>query len=193
MLRRDILRNGLAVACAMATGAGAVSSLANAAAGELKPAHRASIRLAGALRSIGSEFCVDAAQRLETNGRNNGDISLHLRRAGLSGPDAAVIGRALGALTTAEAATLVSFSLSYNSGIGDAGIAAIAPALPVPLAELGLVGCGIGDRGGEALLHWAQNASGLRVICVEDNQFSEHIKTRFADLARTNKNLLVVV
>jgi hypothetical protein len=104
-----------------------------------------------------------------------------------------VLARAMSDLTDEEALTLGSLSLSYNPGIGDAGASVVAQALPATITELGLVGCGIGDQGGEALLHWAENASGLRMICVEDNQFSDETKTRFVELARAKHNLFVVV
>ncbi|MFT5439143.1 MAG: hypothetical protein ACI9MJ_001004 [Alphaproteobacteria bacterium] len=193
MLRRDILKGGFAVACAMATGANAFPALVGPTNGSPGPAQRASMKFAGALRAIGSDACIAAAQRLEAGEGGNGDISLHLRRASLNTADAIVLARAVSALTDEEALTLGSLSLSYNPGIGDAGASIVARALPATLTELGLVGCGIGDQGGEALLRWAENASGLRMICVEDNRFSDKIKTLFVELSRAKHNLFVVV
>jgi hypothetical protein len=151
------------------------------------------MKFAGALRAIGGDACIAAAQRIEAGGGGIGAISLHLRRAGLNTADAMVLAQAMSDLTDEEALTLGSLSLSYNPGIGDAGASVVAQALPATITELGLVGCGIGDQGGEALLHWAENASGLRMICVEDNQFSDETKTRFVELARAKHNLFVVV
>ena len=193
MLRRNILKGGCAIACAMATGANAFPALAGPTNGSPGPAQRVSMKFAGALRAIGSDACIAAAQRLEVGEGGNGDISLHLRRANLNTADAIVFARAMSGLTDGEGLTLGSLSLSYNPGIGDAGASVVARALPDTLTELGLVGCGIGDQGGEALLHWAGNAGRLRMICVEDNLFPDETKIRFVALARAKYNLYVVV
>ena len=84
-------------------------------------------------------------------------------------------------------------SLSYNDAIGDTGAIAMAQSLPPTLHEVGLVNCGIGDAGGEALLRWAKNATGLRILCIEENNISEGIKLQLADLMHRNAALLVVV
>ncbi len=53
--------------------------------------------------------------------------------------------------------------------------------------------CGIGDAGGEALLRWAKLATGLRILCVEENNISEEIKLKLVDLMHRNAALWVVV
>ena len=120
--------------------------------------------------------------RLETSLRNDGSISLHARRAGLSAADAMTISDTLQSLTYEQASSLGSFSLSYNPLIGDEGALALAPSLPDTLRELSLVGCEIKDTGGEAILQWASKSSYLRIICNEENQFSEHLKAQFRQL-----------
>jgi hypothetical protein len=83
--------------------------------------------------------------------------------------------------------------LSCNPLIGDEGARALARSLPDTLRELGLVGCGIKDTGGEAILRWAYKSSRLRMICIEQNPFSERLKAQSRQLAQKNENLLVIV
>jgi hypothetical protein len=52
------------------------------------------MKFAGALRAIGGDACIAAAQRLKVGEEGNGDISLHLRRANLNTADAIVFTRA---------------------------------------------------------------------------------------------------
>ncbi|MFT4976329.1 MAG: hypothetical protein ACI8S6_002225 [Myxococcota bacterium] len=122
------------------------------------------------LNTIGSAPCLAAAEVLET-GR------LHLRGAGLTAGDAVRLAAAL----REEGRAITSLSLSHNP-LGDAGTVALAGALPAGLRELGLVGCGIGDVGGEALLVWAQQARGLQMLCVEGNRFSPALRHRLRAL-----------
>ena len=193
MDRRHFMRSGFASAVGITVGAHAFLVLSGTLSSMDDPAHRASRKLARALREIGTRQTVTWARRLEANRTGAKGFSLHLRDAALTPDDAAVIARALRGLTAEEAATLVSLSLSYNAEIRDAGAVAVARALPATLPELGLVGCGLGDRAGTALLHWAEHAPQIRMICVEGNRFSDRMKTRFLELTETNEGLLVVV
>ena len=68
---------------------------------------------------------------------------------------APILAASLRQLTFAEAGFIRSFSLDYNSEIGDMGISTIVGDLPSSLSELGLGVCGIGDAAGEHLLAWA--------------------------------------
>lgn len=151
------------------------------------------ITLANALRSIGSEPCLAAAAALEAPQNDNGDIRFHLRSAGINTSDVVTIAEALRALPNKEASSLVSLSLSYNEALGDAGAISLAHALPPTLRELGLVGCGIGDQGGEALLQWTKQAPHLRMMCIEENKFSYETRMQFTNLARKKSGLFVVV
>lgn len=126
MLRRNKLKGGCAIACAMATRANAFPALAGPTNGSPGPAQRVSMKFAGALRAIGGDACIAAAQRLEVGEGGNGDISLHLRRANLNTADAIVFARAMSGLTDGEGLTLGSLSLSYNPGIGDAAASGAA-------------------------------------------------------------------
>ena len=193
MRRRDILMTVLGAACVLSTGACAFAAKAAPLGIDPTATHGLAIKLARALRLVGSDICDTAALRLEASVENEGNIRLHLRRAALDEADARIIAHALRSLTPQEAASLGSFSLSYNHALGDAGVAAIAQSLPRTLREVGLVGCGAGDQGGEALYRWASEAAGLQVLCIEENHFSLDLKRRFIALSRGTRNLLVIV
>ena len=65
--------------------------------------------------------------------------------------------------------------------------------LPATVTEIGLVQCGIGDKGGDALIMWAAKALNLRWLCVEQNSFSDEMKDRFIQFGNDRKGLLVVL
>lgn len=159
-----------------------------------KPPTKHSLRdsLQAALRSIGTAPCLAAADRLASGAQGTGNLSFHLRRAGLTAADAVRIADALAAVTSAELACLGSFSLSFNK-IGDDGAIALADILPGTVPELGLVGCAVSDPGAEALLTWASNASGLRMICIENNSLSADMQNSFRHLQRKSPHLAVYV
>ncbi len=152
-------------------------------ASDLSRLHDATLEqnLQSALRSIGSDAAIDAADDLARVGKGAGGISFHMRRSKLTLDHTALIARALTLLSDQERARLGSFSLSYND-IGDQGAQVLAAALPETLSDLGLVGCSIGDKGGEAVLRWARRASGLRMICIESNALSKGLRDQFSAL-----------
>lgn len=195
MLRRDFIKSGFSVACVLAAGTSGFSVLASAAETDAARTNivNLSMKLATSLRSLGSGTGIAVAARLEASKHSVDDVHLHLRRAGLNASQAVTIAGALASLTDDEAAWLASLSLSFNEDIGDVGAVALAQTLPTGLRELGLVGCGIGDHGGEQLLQWATRAPRLRMMCIEQNKLSASLRSRFADLAATNSKLLVVV
>jgi hypothetical protein len=88
--------------------------------------------------------------------------------------------------------SLQSFSMSYNSNLGDEGVLILVKNLPQTITEIGLVQSGIGDEGGEALIRWATNAKQLRWLCVEKNIFSNDIKDKLRKLGQERSDLLVV-
>lgn len=150
------------------------------------------ISLQSALRDISTSDSIAAADNLTQSASGSSTRSIHLRNLGIDQNGAARIGYALTSISDVERARLRSFSLSYNE-IGDDGTLALAAALPVTLGELGLVGCSIGDDGGEAILNWARAASGLRMICIEGNAMSPQMRERFAGLRKTVPNVAVYV
>lgn len=148
--------------------------------------------LQSALRTIGSTTCKDAADDLARRATNSPNVTLHLRRAGLSAYGAGLFANSLAFLSSQERARLHSFSLSYNE-IGDRGAITLAGALPETLNELGLVGCSIADKGADALLQWAAGAQGLGMICIEGNPMSKTMRDRFVQLRRSSPGLAVFV
>ena len=134
-----------------------------------------------ALREIGSDVTKKAADNLARLAVSSAAVNLHLRNAKMTAADVKLIANALDRTPVSELARLVSFSLSYNA-IGDEGASTLAASLPTTLAELGLVGCSIGDKGGGAILEWAKYANGLRMICIEDNSMSDQMRKQFGSL-----------
>lgn len=90
-------------------------------------------------------------------------------------------------------ARLESFSISYNSHVSDAGVARLVAAFPPSLTQVGLVGCGLGDVAGQALLTWVRTAPALRMLCVEDNGFSSAVRAGLQSLGQGRSVLMVVV
>ncbi len=149
--------------------------------------------LINALRSTGNAFCLILAERLEASQGSKAEYNLHLRKADLGVSDAEIIASAIRKVSLYKGPALKSFSMSYNPGLTDTGILALALAFPSTVTELGFVECAIGDEGGEGLLRWCKKATELRMICVEGNNFSSRISQGFMALAQTRPHLLVVV
>ena len=89
--------------------------------------------------------------------------------------------------------SLQSFSMSYNPHLGDEGVLLLVKTLPATVTEIGLVQCGIGDKGGDALIMWAAKALKLQWLCVEQNLFSDEMKDRFIQFGNDRNGLLIVL
>jgi len=137
--------------------------------------------LQNALRAIGSDVTMAAADNFARSVVSSSILNLHLRNARITASDVKIIANAMDKTPSSELARLGSFSLSYNT-IGDQGAMTLANALPKTLTELGLVGCSIGDQGGKEILEWAKITSGLRLICIEENNISEELRNQFRSL-----------
>lgn len=147
--------------------------------------------LAIALRRCGTAAGLTAARRLDAEG-TDGPLTVHLRDADLDAVGAQHLARAFASVAPEQAARLRSFSLSYNA-IGDAGAVALAAALPLTLSDLGLVSCGLGDGGMTAMLEWSKRATGLRMICIENNAPSNTLRDKFASFGRARSGLSVYI
>ena len=191
--RRQFIKTGLNKIAVLAAVTIGYPSILDADGPPMTDAKTVVTRLAEALRSIGSAVCLAAAEKLEASYGNRANVYFHLRRAALNPSDTFIIAEALKSLPGQSGSALASLSLSYNRALGDAGAMALAQSLPPALRELGLVDCGIGDTGGEALLQWAQQAPGLRIMCIEENNISQRIRFQFIELARKNAALWIVV
>lgn len=141
-------------------------------------------RIAKVLRNKGNEQCLKQAALFE--GAEAPFHSLHFRNLDLQANDVAAIAACFEG--AADLQSLRSVSFSYNP-IGDEGAIALAKQLPMNLSELGLVGCGMGDVGAQALLEWAKKATNLSMLCIEQNNLSSEWKNAFRELP----NAMVVV
>jgi hypothetical protein len=86
-----------------------------------------------------------------------------------------------------------SISFSYNDLIGNVGATKIAKSLPLSICEIGLVGCGIGDKGGNEILNCIKKLPDLKMICIERNNFSDHLKMKFITFKKNNPKIMVVI
>ena len=146
-----------------------------------------------ALLDTGKPVCISVADNLRTLPIDTRHYDLHLRNALLDITDVNHIAEAIDTVAREGGPVLQSFSMSYNANVGDEGVLTLTRTLPSTLTELGLVECGIKDRGGNALVDWAANKSALHWLCVEGNTFTSDTTNRFIDLRMKRKALLVVV
>jgi hypothetical protein len=197
MHRRLMLRAGMSV-LAMGSVLVQQAHAGSLDSGDALPSAPARLRskLVEALGTSTNAAMLKEAERLQKGQRTGvsaAHIDLHLRSAALEERDIALIAEVMRGLDDDEARFLSSFSLSYNGGVGDEGAVRMANSLPVSLPELGLVGCAIGNRGGEALLGWLEQTTRMRMICIEGNQFSNTIAKGFRAVARNRPGLTVFV
>lgn len=149
--------------------------------------------LVNALKSTHNTVCESAAAKLMLLHDNRSNYDLHLRSANLSSAQIERIAEALLAVHRQGGPALHSFSLSYNSNLNDEVMLTLVKTLPPTVTEVGLVQCGLGDIGGEAIVAWASGAVKLQMLCVEQNAFSSSMKDRLVKLGRERPGLLVVV
>lgn len=128
--------------------------------------------LAKALRAMENDVCNTAAHSLEKSHRSGASLNLHLRNAGLNLSKALALSETLKKHSNSSKSPLRSFSVSYNQELGDSGVVALAKSLPRTLQEIGFVDCNVKDKGGEAILQWAYQASNLKMICIESNNLT---------------------
>jgi hypothetical protein len=91
-----------------------------------------------------------------------------------------------------DSVNIKSISFSYNQQIGDVGASLLARKLPHSIAEIGLVKCGIGDKGGREILNWMRKTPMLQMICIEQNNFSDNLKMEFGIFENDNPKTIVV-
>tara|TARA_B110000503_G_scaffold143771_1_gene248356 strand:+ start:5454 stop:5903 length:450 start_codon:yes stop_codon:yes gene_type:complete len=142
-------------------------------------------QIAQILNTTNSEKCKIKAASLQQELSQT--TSLNLRNLDLSATDAISIAELI-----ANKSDLFSISFSYNK-IEDKGVIALITTLPKSVREIGLVNCGIGDRAGEVILEWLKRNSQLRMICMEQNNFSAELLIQFKKIKRIRPNLLLIV
>lgn len=89
--------------------------------------------------------------------------------------------------------SITSISFSYNPYFGDEGVIIFVKNLPLSIQKIGLVDCGLSNKGGSALLKWIKQAPNLKMICIEQNNFSQKLKAEFHMFAKDNPNILLVI
>ena len=191
MRRRRAMNIGLGLAGAALVGLTPIA----ASAKSLIPSRALTslrVKLVNALTRANSVGCSAAAERLFSDSGSS-TVSLHLRGVDLTVPELRQVTHAISALNHDEACLLTSVSVSYNPALSDAGAQTLADSLPSVLPELGMVGCEVTDVGGRALLAWAERAKGLRMLCIEENQFSASMVLRFRKLADTKPGLSLFI
>lgn len=190
--RRTVLQAVMATGFCLLSEQTGVTGIAMAAGSEPVSGEMSVNTLIDALHFIGGPVCLDAANKLETVSSSSGGFDLHLRSAEVDAHDARILANAIQEIPISSTHYLRSFSASHNPDLKDAGAIALLRSFPTTMTELGLVGCSIGDAGGTALQEWALQAPNLRMICVEGNNFSSNLRSKFAELGRRHTSLIVV-
>ena len=148
-------------------------------------------KIALVLRKTGNSKCIEKAKNLENDGDET--RTLNLRKLSLMPNDIIAIADILKQEKDSDASFIKSISFSYNNLIGDLGATALARNLPSSIAEIGLVDCGIGDKGGNEMLKWIKNSTHLEMICMEQNNFSDKLKMEFEAFKGNNPQITVVI
>ena len=146
-----------------------------------------------ALRSTHKPVCEAAATEFAALTPNPSNYNLHLRDANLTPAEIEHIAKAIKTLHEEHGPALQSFSMSYNPKLRNEGVLSLVNSLPASVTQIGLVGCGIGDPGAEALITWVTKAPKLRMLCVEQNALSSAAKAQLLKISEQRPHLLVVV
>jgi hypothetical protein len=100
--------------------------------------------------------------------------SLHLRSLNINSDDLNLLMEFLKMKSSLLA--VASFSLSYNTELGDFGIEKVMRNLPKTIRELGIVNCGITDIGAQIILDELINHPDLSLICMEQNELTDSMR-----------------
>ena len=187
--RRSLLGLGVSVVCVQSlllpVGADADGQLTNQNT-KLNP-------LIEALTRTGKSVCIDVGQLLNDRPVNDSTYNLHLRTARLNEDDAKAIASAIKTVHVDSALRLNSFSVSYNPRIQMGGAIVLLEGLPSHLTELGMVGCSLNDKLEPAITLFLSRSEHLRLICVEENDFSLRVKGAIRDATRHLSRCVVIV
>jgi hypothetical protein len=149
------------------------------------------LRVAEILRSFDRKECFEKAELLANSEHKSS--SLNLRNLGLKATEVLELAFVLKDIENKGGSTIDSISFSYNSSLEDKGAVTLIKSLPISIRELGFVNCGIGENGGQELLNWMRNAPSLKMICAEQNLFSDKLKSNFIKFSVENPQIIVVV
>lgn len=191
--RRNAIKAGLVRVVTLAVGSSFLPLKANPNVQTRTENSMALDTLINTLRAMENDVCDTAAKDIETSLDSGSALFLHLRNAGLNVSDILNLGEALSNLSDSDNKPLLSFSMSYNSQVGDAGAVALAQSLPLTLQEIGFVNCNIRDEGGDALLQWAKQAPNLKMICIESNLLGTELQSLFRVFNQDNPDVTVIL
>lgn len=119
--------------------------------------------------------------------------TLAFRSLQLNAEEAEKILEALALDQKCKSIQLKSISFSNNPNFGDRGARAFSTLITPTLDEIGLVNCGIQDAGGRAILQWMKQNNQLRMVCIENNQFSKALQLAFREFQELHKDVLLII
>ena len=111
----------------------------------------------------------------------------------INATDASTIANSFYNISKKELSRLCSFSLSYNTQIGNAGIMSLVKALPLSIHEIGFVDCGFGYQGAQALLGMIKKSPLLHTLCIEGNHIPKNVRNKFLELNQENPHLSIYI
>ncbi len=149
-------------------------------------------QIAEILRSFSTQNCQRKADKIEED-EDEFSGKLDLRHMGLWATDVNRLIREICQLDMETSRMLSSIDLSFNELLSDEGALALSNHLPRTLGEIHLIDCGIGDFGGGAILEWMNDAHGLRIVNLEQNNMSRALKEKFIEFANSNPQIMVTV
>jgi hypothetical protein len=147
-------------------------------------------KIATILRENGNSECLKKASLFET--QTSKTTTLHFRNLDLNTANIMAIAAILREEKEHHGDGITSISFSYNHRLGDLGVTHIIKSLPASVSEIGLVNCGIGDKGGYEILHWMKATPNLQMICMEQNNFSDTLQTEFNIFKKENPTIMVI-
>ena len=144
------------------------------------------------LRETQNVICIREGDRLERI-KNNNNYYLNLRSAGITPYNAQFIANSIRKTHQKYQLFLTSFSISYNTSLNHKGLKVILESLPGHIKELGLVGCSFDDDAGESIVSFLTRCKNLTMVCVENNEFSNPMKTKIQTALSHLPNCTVVI
>jgi hypothetical protein len=144
------------------------------------------------LKETKNVICIREGDRLERI-KNNNNYYLNLRSAGINLYNAQFIANSIRKTHQKYQLFLTSFSISYNTSLNHKGLKVILESLPGHIKELGLVGCSFDDDAGESIVSFLTRCKNLTMVCVENNEFSNPMKTKIQTALSHLPNCTVVI
>ena len=146
-----------------------------------------------ALRNIQKIVCLKEADRLVKNYNQSKFYNLHLRNAEIDIYDAELIAFSLKKTHQNNQIILKSFSISYNPTVKLYGLKFILDSLPDHIQSLGLVACNFDDDAGEIIMSFLSRSKNLKMVCIEDNNFSNSMKKNIKNSVQHLNGCTIIV